>query len=74
MYGLRLKDGTRISGLHYKPTVGSYIYLDDADKWYEVTDIAGRIAYARQTIDQRNERITTKEDFWGKKISMRYEL
>lgn len=53
MFGLRLKDGTQIAGLHYKPTVGEFIFIDDLDKWYLVTDIAGRIAYARQTVDPR---------------------
>ncbi len=53
MVSLRLKDGTRISRLHYKPSVDDIILIDETDKWYKVTEIVGRIAYARQTIDPR---------------------
>lgn len=51
MYSLRLKDGSKIKGIHYKPSVGSFIKIDDIDKWYVVLEIVGRIAYARETID-----------------------
>jgi hypothetical protein len=53
MFGLRLKDGTKVAGLFYKPIVGNVILIDDIDKWYEVTDVIGRVAYARQTVDPR---------------------
>ncbi len=51
MYGLRLKDGTKVAGLHYKPALNDIILIDETWKWYKVTEIVGRVAYARQTID-----------------------
>lgn len=49
MYGLRLKDGTKVAGLSYKPTIGDVIKIDEKDQWFQVTEIVGRVAYARTT-------------------------
>lgn len=53
MFSLRLEDGSKISGLHYKPSVGCRIYLDNKDEWFKVTRITGRIAYAVRWFDER---------------------
>ena len=53
MYGLRLKDGTRIAGLFYKPKIHDVIRIDETDTWYKVIEIIGRVAYAKQAVDPR---------------------
>jgi len=53
MFSLRLEDGTKIAGLHYKPSIGSRIRIDDIDKWFKVTRVDGRIAYSINWFDER---------------------